>query len=197
MPLVNLINEQRVLVKQRERQVGMLWLGTLAILAASFLVALTLFVGSIALNVESFAVEDQIRKLEPIRAKVEENEAAIQQLDPRIRTLEDAETATKRWNELLNFVRFMPRGVQLTAMRATAGQPTDPVVVQFSGYGPDQASVGAFLARLNASEELEKVEFVFSRESTTEKGRRIDFEMKGQIKGTAAPEPVKTEKEAS
>ncbi|MBX3095290.1 MAG: PilN domain-containing protein, partial [Fimbriimonadaceae bacterium] len=116
------------------------------------------------------------------------NKAELAQLQPRLKTLETALVDTARWSRLMNHLAGnTPDGIWLTNVRCQNPDPSKGTMVQFTGNSQNQDLVGAFILRLNASEDLENVQLKFTQERIVEGGKAIEFEISGDVVGTAPP----------
>jgi len=200
MPLINLIQEQRLIVKQREQRTRLLTL--MAIGACAFLGAGYFTCQAAMLEAKARGLSSQIAKLEPTVKQVDTNQKEIGKLTPRLTTLVSAQKGTERWLKILDHLsRNTPDGVWLTTLRCTQADKTKPVVAQFNGTSGSQDTIGAFLLRLQSCSELDKVTLKFTQERVSSTGRGIEFEIVSDIVGTAEKKAVeekdKDKKEAS
>ena len=123
---------------------------------------------------------------------MEKNNAAIGKLSPRISTLTSAQDHTLQWSRILDHLsKNMPEGVWLTGVTCQRQQSGDPVSVAFKGYSQSNEAVGYLIMRLEHSKDLEGNELIYTQERRTEKGRALEFEVKGNLVGSA-PEQTKT-----
>jgi Tfp pilus assembly protein PilN len=124
--------------------------------------------------------------------KIEDNNAEIAKLEPRIQTLTKAQEATLQWSDILQHLRDnMPEGVWLTGVSCQKQNPNDPIAVSLKGMSTSQQAVGHLIIRIELCNDLESPELVFTQERRTENGKALEFEVKGQLAGSA-PETAKT-----
>lgn len=194
MPLINLIQEQRLTTRRLERKTR-----------AFFLAFVATSVGSAgAFGLVSFAVENlrteearlnnQLRKNEPLVVKIEENAKEVGKLEPRLKTLEDAQLVTARWGRLLQHVSTQtPSETWLTALRAVGSDPAKPISISFVGVSTSQAAIGEFMQRLQNSADLENVNLKYSQEKLATNVRAVEFEIAADVAGTAEAIPTNEE----
>jgi Tfp pilus assembly protein PilN len=188
MPTINLIYEQRFQKRQREQRSRMLVLGTVGAAAMIFLVCGYFVFETARYTIQSNQLEARRQELKPLMAEVDANKAELAQLQPRLKTLETALKDTERWSRLMNHLAAnTPDGIWLTNIRCQNPDPTKGTMVQFTGNSVNQDLVGAFILRMDASEDLENVELKFTQERIIEGGKAIEFEITGQVVGTAPP----------
>lgn len=190
MPLINLITDQRAQIRQREGQIRALGWASLLVILCAGLACLVMVVSVGQMALDRMYVQDQIRKLEPIRQQVETNKTLIADLEPRIQTLGDATEATQRWNRILEYLTTnTPPQMRLSGVTAVVGQPSDPIKISVKGFSSSNAEVSEFLFRLLKCPDLESVQFAYTREQQGDRGRRLEFEITANIKGSAPPPP--------
>ncbi len=194
MPLVNLIQEQRLAVKQRERKTRAFFLAFVAAVCGSLLGAGILFLQTEGLNSSEASLKQQLRKLDPVVKQIEQNDKELNALSPRLTTLTDAQEATQRWMRILEHLsRSMPRGMWLTNVRCVSTDPTKPVSLTLAGMCGTQDAVGDLLLRLQACADLESVSLRFTQEKLVNNDKGIEFEIATDIAGTAEKKAIKKE----
>lgn len=189
MPFVNLIKEDRLAAAKRDRQVRMFVLACLGFGAMSFLGAgyFTFEAGQQKSRVA--ALEAALKEAEPYMKKIEDNKSEIAKLEPRIGTLTKAQEATLQWSRILTHLRTnMPEGVWLTGVVCQRQSPGDPINVSLKGMSTTQEAVGYLILRIETSKDFDKPELVFTQERRTENGKALEFEVKGQLAGSAPVE---------
>jgi Tfp pilus assembly protein PilN len=196
MPLINLIQEQRLAIKRAERTARAYFLAFACTAVAS--------VGAYGFVLyQSETLENQASKLraerqrnEPLMKQIEENVKLYGELSPRLKTLEGAQAVSARWNRIMQHVaQNTPGATWLTAMRVTATDPTKPITVSFVGVAPAQEPIGEFILRIQNSKDLESVNLKYSQEKLLQTSKGIEFEVTADIVGTADQKP-KDEEEA-
>lgn len=195
MPIVNLIQEQRNAVKQREQQVRMLFVGILAVGAISFLTAGFFTFETVRLHVRANALEKKKEELQPKMDQVVANEEALALLQPRLASLESATVSTEKWSSLLGHLTTnTPDGVWLTGVNALPPTNTTGVVIALTGLSMSQEAVGVYILRLEAAPELENVTLKYTQEKTGPEGNWTQYEISAVLAGTAPEKPKATEK---
>ncbi|HXH60866.1 MAG TPA: PilN domain-containing protein, partial [Fimbriimonadaceae bacterium] len=137
-----------------------------------------------------------LAKAKPYMEKVAANNAEIDKLEPRIQTLTSAQDSTMQWSRILEHLKMnMPEGVWLTSVQCERQSPGQPIKVSFKGLSTTQEGVGYLILRTEQSKDIESPELVYTQERRTEKGRALEFEVKGILAGSAPKK--KTTKEVS
>lgn len=191
MPHINLIHEQRAAIRRREAQAraGLLVLagslGLTAIFSGIILVQSQMARG------EEDRLRAELKRLAPIAKQIEINATETGRLTPRLTTLEDARKATGRWHRILEHMTVnVPKETWLVYMRATADDPSKPVMVTVSGMGTAQAPIGDLLLRTQNCPDLENVALNYTEERVTQNQKAIQFEFSANVTGTQPGEPV-------
>lgn len=189
MPFVNLIKEDRLAAVARERQVKMFVLLCGAIAVVSFMGAGFFTFESARYGAKAASLELALEKAKPYLKKVDMNLSEIGKLEPRIHTLTGAQDATMQWSRILDHLRLnMPTGVWLTAVNCQRQSATEPVSVSLKGLSTTQEAVGYLILRVETSRDLENPSLVYTQERLTEKGKALEFEVKGSLVGSAPKE---------
>ena len=195
MPYINLIQEQRLATQAGERKSRSFFLVFVSVLAVSgaaygFLSVETLLVSRQAANVEA-----QNKKNEPIQKQIDANGDQLAELTPRMKTLEDAQIATDRWNRILNHLAVQtPQAAWLTGIRCQGSDPTKPIQVSFLAIATGQSPIGEFMLRTQNLKDLENVNLRFTNEKLISTAKGIEFQIDAELAGTAE-QKVKTEEQ--
>ncbi len=198
MPMVNLIQEQRLAAQRVEKQAragffGFAATGIAVVAAYGFL----LFQNTAAAGEEAKLRADR-QKLAPTVAKIEANEKELLDLEPRLKTLSDAQMASDRWAGILaHLSQQTPKDVWLTSMRSNMSDPTKPILVSFLGVGLSQDPIGEFMMRIQNEKDLDNVNLRFTQEKIVNNNHTTEFEIAAEIGGTAEQKPkeIKDDKE--
>lgn len=198
MPVINLIQEQR-LVRQRQEQRARIALLTLAgtVVLGLFGYGILFFEGT-ALKFEVSRLDSDLTKMKPVIAQIEDNERQRALLSPRLKTLQDAQTQTNRWAHLLQYLRTQtPTDTWLTALQSNALEQDKPTTVVLQGTARAQKPISEFILRTENEPDLENVLLHFTQEkkSGVSTMRAVEFEVGADIAGSA--EQKKTVKEDS
>ncbi len=186
MPLINLIQEQRLVVKQREKQMRLLMLAAFSVGALSFVGAGYFTMEAAAFRGKTASLQQQVKKLEPTVKLVEQNQKEITRLRPRLTTLVSAQEGTQRWIQIFDHLsRNTPDGVWLTAVRCAAQDKKKPIGVQINGTSATQDAIGAFLLRLQSCPQLGKATLKFTQERVSSAGKGIEFQVDAEVAGSA------------
>lgn len=194
MPYINLIQEERLIAKQLEKRTR-LFQGTFAGSLALTMGIFGLFmVRAESLSGEEEALKEQSRKAQPLLEMIAANERDLQELEPRLQTLEDARTMTGKWGTVLDYITTQTPGqTWLTALRASVTDLTKPVSVAFAGLSDRQELVGEYILRLQSCKDLENVQLRFTAEKPVANARAIEFEINADLSGTAQKKALKEE----
>jgi Tfp pilus assembly protein PilN len=190
MPLINLIQEQRLSRKRNEAR------------ARSFFLV---FVGSAVASVGGFGffwlqteaaarektqLEAQIQKNAPLVKQIDEYQKQYGELSPRLKTLEDAQLVSGRWGRILTHIATQtPTPTWLTAMRVMASDSSKPINLSLIGVAPNQEPISEFILRMQNSKDLENVNLKFSQEKMLNLVKAVEFEVTADIVGTAEAKP--------
>lgn len=190
MPLINLIQEQRLARKRNEAR------------ARSFFLV---FVGSAVASVGGFGVfwlqtesaareksqlEAQLQKNAPLVKQIEEYQKQYAEVSPRLKTLEDAQTVSGRWGRILTHIaKQTPSPTWLTAMRVMASDSAKPINLSLIGVAPNQEPISEFILRMQNSKDLENVNLKFTQEKMLNLVKAVEFEVTADIVGTAEAKP--------
>ncbi len=185
MPFINLIEEQRQAVRKRERQLRVMVLGVLGIAALAFLTAGYFTFEAMGLRMRLGELNATKQRLQPTMDALAETQAEEALISPRIKTLESATEDTGRWTNLLAYLALnTPDSLTLNALRCSPATDTDPVTVSFQGLSQNQESVGAYIVRLEANEELMDAQLRFTQEQKQGNRKSIQFEVAAVLEGT-------------
>jgi Tfp pilus assembly protein PilN len=197
MPLINLIQEQRLAARKNEQRARAFFLTFAVTFVAAGGAYGLVYIQDENLKSEEAKLRNQLRTNEPLIAEIEKNDAESAKLTPRLKTLEDAQLISERWNKIMRHVATQsPPNMWLTAMRATASDPTKPISLSLVGVGPFQEPIGEFMLRLQNCADLEAVTLKYTQEKILATGRGIEFEISADIVGTAEEQPKNEEEKA-
>lgn len=194
MPLINLIQEEKLAQKRVERQTRVYFFGFVGSAIASagafgFLLFLTE-----SLRGEEGRLKEQAQKAAPLLKAIAENQSAYSEYAPRLKTLLDAQAMTNRWDRILTHLTVnTPVDTWLTGMRCVQSDPTKPVEIDFVGLSVAQERVGEYMLRLQNCSDLESVTLKFTQEKVTQDGHGIEFDIGSQVAGTAKEKKVAEE----
>ncbi|MCC7434675.1 MAG: PilN domain-containing protein [Methanoregulaceae archaeon] len=197
MPLINLIQDQRLAAKKSERAARVFFMsfatvGTLSVLSFGFLLVLK----ETAEN-EASDLRVKAQQVQPILDEVEATNSEYNKLAPRVTTLTGAQETSTRWNRVLaHLAVHTPTETWLTTMRAMQSDVKKPVALTFQGLSKRQELVGEFILRLQGSTDLANVGLKFTQEKPAQAGNQIEFEVNAELEGTVeAQERNETKKE--
>lgn len=195
MPLINLIHEQRVAVRQRERRARTFFFTFVGVTVISVGAFGMLYLETESLRGDVASASRKLTRLQPVLNAIDEHEQEMRSMAPRLATLQDAQDATQRWSRILAFLtRNMPQGTWLTNVRCQQANPTEAVSVTFTGLSSSQDAVANLMLRLRQNKDLEKVELKYTQEDTSsQQSAAIKFEVTATLPGTEtqAPKPAK------
>ncbi len=197
MPFINLIQEQRLSVKRSERKARSYFFGFVGIGVLSVGAYLALLLQTDLLKGDESRLEGQIQRAQPYIAQIEDNEKQYDLMSPRVKTLEDAQLITARWDRILTHLsKQTPDHTWVTAVRCVAGDPEKPIAVSFVGMASAQEPIGEFILRLQNSADLEDVQLKYTQEKTVNQAKGVEFEIGANIAGSAKKDAVKKEEQS-
>ncbi|MBS1720707.1 MAG: PilN domain-containing protein [Armatimonadetes bacterium] len=195
MPLINLIQEQRQIVRREEQRARSFAMMFGASLVGSFLLFGFFFLETESLKGEQSKLQAELQRLKPVMEQIDDNNKALADMQPRVKTLEDAQAMTGRWGRILQHVAVQtPTPVWLTTVRAIGADPFKPISVSFAGMSATNAPIGEFMQRLQNSDDLEAVSLKYTQEKLAANLHGLEFEISAEITGTAEEKP-KTQEE--
>lgn len=194
MPSINLIEPLKIAARKSEKQLRvskMTFMGS-AIIAAFGYGLLMLQSGDI--GGEERKLQEQIAKLKPLVDEIETQKKEVNQLTPRLQTLQDAQKLTGRWGRIMQHLSTnTPPEVWLTGLRSLASDGEKPINLSIVGVAKTQANVSEFALRWQNALDLEAANLRYSQEKMLDKLQAIEFEVGGDIVGTAEKKKVKEE----
>jgi len=198
MPLINLIHEQRLLVRQREQKIRILMLATLSIGVFAFLATGFNLFNAARFQVMVGSLEAKKKSLEPLMKKLKSNELDQKTLEPKLTTLTSATKATEQWFHLMNYMTVnIPGSVWLSSLKTNQAPDAEAgITVTFGGYSLNHDEIGEILLRLEACPDLEGVTLKFSQERLVEKNKLLEFEISAILQGSRVVKKIK-EKESA
>ena len=140
----------------------------------------------IALSGSVAEAEQQMNKLKPIIAEIDQVKSQTAEKQPKLQTLEQARYDTLRWTLLFQSIsESLPKDVWLSSLGAPGG---DPIVVNLSGSAPTQTIASQVVLNLKKQPLFEKVEIP----NTTRTDARFSFQITAQLKPITPPAPLAT-----
>lgn len=192
MPLINLIQEQRLVARAKQKQVHFAMLGTLALGALSVLGTIGLFLDTTRLNMQAGALEQKKIELQPTLDELSKNEEALELMRPRIETLTTARKDSTKWEEVLAYLTTnTPNDTWLTSVKAFKQDVSTPMILTFNGVSSKLEYVGNFQYRIGLCDELENPTLKFAQPRFSEKGQMVEFEVTADMVGTKEEEEAK------
>lgn len=183
MPLINLIQEQRDFARKSEAKARMLFFGFVAVASISVLGFGFFMYQTDSLLKEEATLKAQTQKMQPTITQIETDERSFAEMQPRLRTLEDATKATDKWTTILNHLLVQtPQNTWLTGIRTTAADATKPISVSFLGLSSKQQLIGEFIMRLQNCPTIENVNLKFTQEKMVDQSSAIEFEVSAEVK---------------
>lgn len=186
MPLINLIQEQRLAIRRDETRARSYFFAFVGLGVLSVGGYLATLLETDHLGVEEMQIKAQIQKIKPLIAQIDANDEKYSELSPRVKTLEDAQLFTARWDRILNHLSTQtPPHTWLTAVRCTAADPDKPISVAFIGMAEAQEPIGEFILRLQNSQDLENTQLKYTQEKMVNQSKGIEFEIDSDVAGSA------------
>lgn len=194
MPLINLIEEQRLGTKAQDRKARVFLFAFAGSAMLSLAAVGWVFLETEQLQSQEAKLKRESDKMAPVLKEIELNTKLLSEMQPRLTTLSNAQEATLRWSRILDHLsRNLPPTIWLTNVRCISTDKTKPIEMSVAGISGSQDSVGEFITRLNLCNDLESITLKFTQEKVIEKGKGIEFEIHSNIVGTAEKQVVKDE----
>lgn len=192
MPLINLIQEQRIATKKLQAKAR---LGLLSVAGAFTLGALSyggLGIVSAGAQRQESELKAQIQRVKPILDEIKASEESYVTMQPRLTTLQSARESSSKWFRVLTYLTVhLPSQMYLTNVRGLVTETEKPVRVSFNGVSTDNSRIGEFILRLQEAPDLENPNLTFSAEKQVGDTQAIEFEVAGDIIGTEEQKPKK------
>lgn len=186
MPHINLIESRILATRKAQRQVQISKFAFFGVATVFAAVYIAMFAQGAGLAAQQQSIEDKLKKLRPMFDQIEASKKNEDELSTRLTTLEDARNLTGRWGRLMEHLSTnTPHNVWLTSFRSVAIDPEKPIRITFNGVGQTQTDVSEMMLRTQNATDLESVNLVGSQERVVDKTTAIEFEMGGDIVGTA------------
>ncbi|GAB4458774.1 MAG: hypothetical protein OHK0029_20420 [Armatimonadaceae bacterium] len=193
MPNINLIAARRAEKKRLEQLTRQLFFGLSA--SVALFVGIVMYIGyqQVTMQGQLREAEEAMRRLQPKLDRIAEIETSIQDVAPRVDTLQKAKMDTLRWRALLQVVsQSIPNETYLTAITASGGEGA--TALRLSGYSTNQSLVGETILRLQTHPLFEKVDLDFTNTTPTNSGRAplVNFGISTTLRNaTTGPEQKK------
>ncbi|MCW5936932.1 MAG: PilN domain-containing protein [Fimbriimonadaceae bacterium] len=198
MPMINLIQEQRLAIQEREQKIRALLFATVGLGALAFLCAGFFTFEAARYQVMVMSLSGEKQRLQPQIDKYQANLKEMKELEPRIESLGSAVKATERWFRVMDHLSYnTPNGVWLTQVRSNSNDASKGVVVTVDGYGLTQEQIGELLIRLGTCPDLANVSLKFSQERPIDQQKVLEFEILATLTGTEVKKTVAEKKKES
>jgi Tfp pilus assembly protein PilN len=195
MPYINLIREHREAARKKENAVRMAFMATLGVGGLALLVAAGLFFDAARLTLEANATEERKHRMQPLLTQLKKNEDDLETLKPRLETLQQAQTMTTKWGNVLDHLtKKTPQGIWLTGVRSFQQDRTKPLTITFAGMSDSQETIGKMILALQDCQDLEKgtVQFKGSSERSADNNTKFyEFEISADLAGSKQPDAPK------
>lgn len=185
MPSINMIAPRRAEKKRLESNIRRL---VVVIFAEVLLIACVagLFISRIYSTHGMIQdLEIQLTKLEPDVKRINDYDKAIQDLKPKLDTLNAAKSDTLRWCRILDDLgTSLPAKTWLVRISTPPTQPTDTnIVVNMNGVSASQELVGETMLRMHdIVEDFDKVDLHFTQKATGGLQTAVEFEIAASMK---------------
>jgi len=194
MPLINLIQEQRIEARSKQKQVQIALFGTMGIGALTVLGTVALLLDATRLNLYAGALEQKKIEIQPTLDELTANQDALELMRPRVDTLETAQKDSTKWEEVLAYLtQNTPPSVWLTNVKAFKQDAATPMILTFNGVSLTQEAVGDFQYRLGSCKELENPQLKYTQPRFSDKFRQFEFELSAEMVGTKEEESAAKE----
>jgi Tfp pilus assembly protein PilN len=191
MPLINLIQEQRLSNRREEARSRLFFMSFVGSAVASAAAFGFFLYKTDAAQGELSQLQAKNQKMAPMLRQIEQNNKLISTLQPRLATLENAQKMTARWNTILDhLVVNIPDQTWLTAIRCQSQDATKPIEISFVGLSANQELVGDLMLRLQGCAEFDGLNLKYTQEKVVAQGNGIEFELSGSLAGSAEQKPV-------
>ena len=196
MPFINLIQEQRLAIRRDETRARAFLYAFGGVAGLSVLAISGLFIQSEALKADENRLKVELQKIKPMNEQIAKINTTYNDLHPRVTTLQDAQTITHRWDNILTHLTTQtPNKIWLTAVRCTASDPEKPVTISLTGIADAQEPVGEFILRLQNLEDLENIQLRFTQEKIAASFKGTEFQLDTDIKDSAEKKKDDVKKE--
>lgn len=186
MPLINLIESQKIAARKNDQQLRTSKLVLIGSVVISALGYGTVLLQSGDIEGEMQSLEKQIKAVAPLVAQIETNQKEANELSPRLTTLEDAQTLTSRWGRIMDHLAVnTPTDCWLTNIRSLSSDPEKPITISVVGVAKSQTNVSEFVLRWQNAKDVEGGNLRYSQEKLLDKTQAVEFEVGGDILGTA------------
>lgn len=185
MPYINLIEEQRITIRANERKARLSLFGGVGAFCFLGLYGFSLGISALHVKGETNKMRVEKQKLAPMQRQITDDQTIMAGLEPRIGTLEKAQTLCTRWADVLNHLATnTPSDVWLTGIQSVGTDPTKPITSTISGGATSQAPVSEFIFRLENSPDLANINLRYTQEKSNAKERTTEFQVDTNVIGT-------------
>jgi Tfp pilus assembly protein PilN len=196
MPSINMIAARRA---EKKRFAQMIYV-TLFVVIAEVAIGLLLFgfvtTRIFAVGRENKRLDKELARVQPTVEKIQEYEAEIKKLRPRMELLADSREQTLLWHRVLNDLsRSMPQKTWLSSM--TVSQPTDSgqqnagskagPTLNLKGVSASQGLIGEAMLRLSQCPEFERVDLSYTQMTANKEVDSIEFQLAAVMKPFEQP----------
>ncbi len=196
MPFINLIHEQRVAAERADRKSKMFFLAFVGVMLSSVGAFSLVSFDKSKVHDEQAALQAQIEKAKPLIAQTNANALETSKLTPRLKTLQDAQGDTQRWDRVLTYLTTQTPNTTtwLTALRCNAGDPKKGVNISFTGVAMSQEPVGELILRLQNSPDLGNINLNYTQEKLIQQTKTTEFQVNADLVGTEPKKSLTEEK---
>ena len=186
MPLINLIESQKLAARMRDQQLRTSKIVFVASIAIAALGYSTVLLQSGDISSELQQIDKKIKAVAPLVKQIDDLKKEENDLSPRLKILQDAQLLTGRWGRIMNHLAVnTPPNTWLTNLRSASSDPEKPIVVSVVGVAKSQTDVSEFVLRWQNAKDVESANLHYSQEKLLEKSQAVEFEVGGEIVGTA------------
>jgi Tfp pilus assembly protein PilN len=198
MPIINLIQEQRLNAakqEQRTRIAYMTFVGAAALAVFGYGI---IFYQKASLQTEISRQTAELDKTKPVVDQIEAIQHDMDDLKPRVESLTKAAVQTDQWAHILHHLQVQtPEGTWLTGLQSTGIDPAKPVMVTLQGSSKAQEPIAEYVLRVQNEPNLDNVALHFTQQKKVIAGATIDFEIGGELAGSADKKPTKGDMKSS
>jgi len=198
MPIINLIQEQRLNAFKQEQRTRIAFLTFVGAASLAVFGYGIIFYERSSLETEISRQTADLEKAKPIVDQIEKIDRDMGEMKPRLDTLTDASKQTDRWSHILHHLQTQtPVDTWLTGMQSSGSDSSKPIQLTLQGTGKAQEPIAEFVLRVQNEPNLENVALHFTQQKRVITGNAIDFEVGGDLAGSLEKKPTKKDEGAS
>jgi Tfp pilus assembly protein PilN len=187
MPYINLIHDYCTLRRKQEQKAKTAMIALLSVSGVSLVGMGVMLIMRENVRGQSADVRAVIARIQPIMNDIDRSKKQLGVLNPRLTSLQDAQSITRHWtNALAHFSKNVPGGVWLTAIKSQQKAKEGNVEVTLNGVSLKQEGVGDLMLRMKGLQDFTDVQLKFTQEDRNPDLSTIRYEVLAKLPGTAA-----------